>query len=233
MSKIIDKLIDDIIELILEDMDCHHEVDHDEDGVHTSVEYNLNNETKLRGKIKQLLKPGITEEWIYEKAIILTTKMPLWVTYKTRENWAKDFIRSLVEEMPTIGKDWLPTAENINALPEPVRNYIGSLEMNADRPSMVADNIIMKDTIKALEKLTELPEITEAWTEAKAKEIKALIEDAQDEDLSDPVTSLHYLGLCVDITTSIIEELGLKIKKQRDWRGTEILGRDMKKKEEK
>jgi len=52
----VEKLIDDIIELILGDMDCHHEVDHEEDGVHTSVEYNLNNETKLRGMIKELIE---------------------------------------------------------------------------------------------------------------------------------------------------------------------------------
>ena len=51
-----DKLIDYIIELILGNVDCHHEVDHDEDGTHTSVEYNLNNETKLRGMIKELIE---------------------------------------------------------------------------------------------------------------------------------------------------------------------------------
>lgn len=64
MSKTIDKLIDDILELILEDMDCHHEVDQDEYGVHTSVEYSLNDEVKLRGKIKALLKPEVTEEFV-------------------------------------------------------------------------------------------------------------------------------------------------------------------------
>jgi len=52
----IDKLIDDIIELILGDVDCHHEVDHDEDGAHVSVEYNLNDETKLRGMIRELIE---------------------------------------------------------------------------------------------------------------------------------------------------------------------------------
>lgn len=49
------KLIDEIIELILDDVDCHHEVDHEEDGTHMSVEYNLNNETKVRGMIKALI----------------------------------------------------------------------------------------------------------------------------------------------------------------------------------
>ena len=61
MSKTTDKLIDDIIELILDDMDCHHEVDHEEDGVHTSVEYNLNDETKLRGMIGELIDKAIEE----------------------------------------------------------------------------------------------------------------------------------------------------------------------------
>ena len=51
-----EKLIDDIIELILGDVDCHHEVDHDEDGIHLSVEYNLNDETKLRGMIGRLIE---------------------------------------------------------------------------------------------------------------------------------------------------------------------------------
>ena len=65
-----DKLIDDIIELILGDVGCHHEVDHDEDGTHLSVEYNLNNETKLRGMIRELIqKPGVTKEWIEEMAV--------------------------------------------------------------------------------------------------------------------------------------------------------------------
>ena len=56
MSKTTDKLIDDIIELILDDIDCHHEVDHEEDGVHISVEYSLGDEVKLRGMIGELIK---------------------------------------------------------------------------------------------------------------------------------------------------------------------------------
>ncbi len=67
-------------------------------------------------------------------------------------------------------KSWLPTAENINALPEPVRNYIADMQTNADPPSMVADNIIMKDTIKTLEKmLEEKPEPLDL--EQKAREL--------------------------------------------------------------
>ena len=58
-------------------------------------------------------------------------------------------------QKPEIKKGWLPTAENINALPEPVRNYIADMQTNADPPSMVADNIILRDTVKALEKKLE------------------------------------------------------------------------------
>jgi hypothetical protein len=32
-----------------------------------------------------------------------------------------------------IGPDWLPTAEAINALPEPLRRFIHDLETNVDR----------------------------------------------------------------------------------------------------
>ncbi len=121
---------------------------------------------------------------------------------------------------PMIGKGWLPTAKNTNALPEPLRNYIAELATNADPPSMVADNIIMKDTIKTLEKMLEkLPEITEEWAGQKAKKIWDLIKQAQDEDLSDPALDLHYLGLSLDIVDSILEELGLKINKVTKRRG--------------
>lgn len=61
MSKTTDKLTDDIIELILDDIDCYHEVDHDEDGVHTSVEYSLNDETKIRGWIGKLIDKAMEE----------------------------------------------------------------------------------------------------------------------------------------------------------------------------
>lgn len=53
-----DKLIDDIIELVLDDMDCHHERDQDEYGrtTHCTVEYSLKDEAKLRDKIVALIK---------------------------------------------------------------------------------------------------------------------------------------------------------------------------------
>ena len=60
-----DKLVDDIIEFILEDMSCYHE----DDGICSSVEYRLNNEAKVRDKIVALIKkPEVTEEWMAGKA---------------------------------------------------------------------------------------------------------------------------------------------------------------------
>ncbi len=231
-----DKLIDEIIELILEDMDCHHEVDHEEDGVHTSVEYNLKDETKLREKIGELIDKAREATLIKEQE-------------KAKLIWDAT--------CPGIDPTWLPTAENINALPKPLYDYIAGLETNADPPSMVADNIILRDTIKALEikleekpgvteeelfeikaqeyerglrdaKPSELSEITEAWTDTKAKEIKALIEQAQDEDLSDPWMSLHYLGLSLDIVTSIIDDLRPDKRPEIDYKFFRPPGRDKK-----
>ena len=64
----------------------------------------------------------------------------------------KDFILSIVKELkPVVDKSWLPTAENINALPDPIRRYIHDLETNADPAGMVQENIILKENCKALE----------------------------------------------------------------------------------
>lgn len=54
--------------------------------------------------------------------------------------------------MIKIDKNWTPTPENINALPEPVRKYIHDLETNCDPAGMVQENAILKDTCKALER---------------------------------------------------------------------------------
>ena len=72
----------------------------------------------------------------------------------------------------------------------------------------------LSNTIAELQKQAppELPEITEAWAAKKAKEIWQLIKDGQDEDLSDPVQDLHFLGLSLDIVDSIINDLRPKKK---------------------
>lgn len=50
-----------------------------------------------------------------------------------------------------ISKDWLPTPENINALPEPVKKYVHDLETNCDPQYTMQDLILTKDINKQLE----------------------------------------------------------------------------------
>ena len=46
---------------------------------------------------------------------------------------------------------WKPTAENINALPKPLFEYIYHLETMADPAGMVAENTLLKDQTKQLD----------------------------------------------------------------------------------
>ncbi len=46
---------------------------------------------------------------------------------------------------------WLPTAENINALPGPIRGYICDLETRADPAGEVRELVVARDTIRQLE----------------------------------------------------------------------------------
>lgn len=46
---------------------------------------------------------------------------------------------------------WLPTAENINALPEPIRRYIHDLSTRCDPAGEVRELTIARDTIRSLE----------------------------------------------------------------------------------
>lgn len=52
---------------------------------------------------------------------------------------------------PVVPQVWIPTPENINALPEPVRNYICDLETNCDPSETVRHNTILKDQIAGLQ----------------------------------------------------------------------------------
>jgi|tagenome__1003787_1003787.scaffolds.fasta_scaffold8841052_1 hypothetical protein len=46
--------------------------------------------------------------------------------------------------------DWLPTSENINALPLPLRIFIQHLESMADPAVTVRENIVLKDENRQL-----------------------------------------------------------------------------------
>ena len=43
--------------------------------------------------------------------------------------------------------DWTPTADNINALPEPLRRYIHTLETDCDPAGTVRDEVHLRDDI--------------------------------------------------------------------------------------
>jgi hypothetical protein len=76
---------------------------------------------------------------------------------------------------PKIDPTWLPTAKNIDALPKPLYDYVAGLETNADPPSMVADNIIMRDTIRTLEMLLkEKPAVDDEFVEKWADKFDAI-----------------------------------------------------------
>jgi hypothetical protein len=48
-----------------------------------------------------------------------------------------------------IPDDWLPTVDNINALPEPLRRYIHDLETMADPAGIVLENYELRKMVSA------------------------------------------------------------------------------------
>jgi hypothetical protein len=53
-------------------------------------------------------------------------------------------------EMLKIPPDWQPTAENINALPAPLRHYIHDLETRCDRDADTAALAVARDQVRQL-----------------------------------------------------------------------------------
>ena len=47
--------------------------------------------------------------------------------------------------------DWTPTAENINALPDPLREYICHIETLCDPAGIVAENTLLQDQTRQLD----------------------------------------------------------------------------------
>jgi len=52
-----------------------------------------------------------------------------------------------------IPKNWKPTVDNINRLPDPLREYIYQLETDCDPAGTIRDNIFLKDCCIALQKM--------------------------------------------------------------------------------
>jgi hypothetical protein len=104
--------------------------------------------------------------------------------------------------------DWLPTAENINALPEPLRSYIHDLEARADPAGEVRDLVLIRDENRALRtalssafKPGDFPEFTVALASSQAAldEIKA-----GERDIADLLG--HVIGEPLDIEDAECEQ---------------------------
>lgn len=115
-------------------------------------------------QIKRLIEAQAesSEEWIKR----MTENLRVFAGWEsgmndTCEKFVRDhLLKEVLMKKPKVSREfskswiaasWLPTAENIEALPEPVRHYIAELETNCDPPSLVRDNIVIKENIKALE----------------------------------------------------------------------------------
>jgi len=87
-------------------------------------------------------------------------------TWKLNEHAVQVFnqIKEIIQNQPKAGKGWLPTSENINSLPDPIRKYIHDIETNCDPTGMVQENVILKDTCKALQMIKE-PEVDRKFIE--------------------------------------------------------------------
>lgn len=97
---------------------------------------------------------------------------------------------------------WLPTPENINALPEPVRRLIHLLETNTDPAHIVRENILIKDTCKALViKLEEKLTVTNKWIEEKAVDTASDYPDVAFPNL-------------IAIFKKLLKEAGMKVVKK-------------------
>lgn len=121
----------------------------------------------------------------------------------------QDFILSIVQKIKlVVDKDWLPTAENVNALPDPIRRYIHDLETNCDPPSMVRENIILKETCKALEiKLSEAESI-------RAKE-RVFVEHIENHLRDMGIEGKVICKICGKDIDMIAKEAGVEVKNER------------------
>ena len=159
------------------------------------------------------MNPNNEDKWVEEKAKEFLARANVAIqtpeAYRQQLQIAKDFILSIVKELtPVVSKDWLPTAENINALPDPIRRYIHDLETNADPAGMVQENIILKETCKALEiKLSEAESI-------RAKE-RVFVEHIENHLRDMGIEGKVICKICGKDIDIIAKEAGVEVKNER------------------
>lgn len=108
---------------------------------------------------------------------------------------------------------WTPTAENINALPEPVRDYIYHLETMADPAGLVQDNALLKDQTRQLDAMiARLKEvITQEHNDMKKYAVTLIRTITQ----TAVVNTMAENG--IDAVDTAIASRGVK-----DWQETEV-----------
>lgn len=104
---------------------------------------------------------------------------------------------------------WQPTAENVNALPAPVRRYIHDLVSNADPAGTVRDLTIAQDTIRELEFSNRLlrdacNEVVGCFNAAEVEGLQEALSNTTDERLKDLVERrlMYALYACQSLASA-------------------------------
>ncbi len=77
-------------------------------------------------------------------------------------------------------KDWTPTPDNINRLPEPLRRYIHDLETLCDPAGIVAENVLQRDNANMLTVVNNDLTAENARLRARLKEARRLLSHGAD-----------------------------------------------------
>lgn len=99
---------------------------------------------------------------------------------------------------------WLPTSENINKLPEPLRLHIHDLETNCDPAGNISQLALQKDTIKGLEKIVETQR-------EEALKMGRILADISNDQVGALRILEHFCGTPEGVETSMLTTLVKKI----------------------
>lgn len=121
----------------------------------------------------------------------------------------QQFVRDMSQVAQGVPDGWQPTAENINALPEPVRHYIHDLVSNADPAGTARDLTITQDTIRELEFSNRLlrgacNEVVGCFDAAEAEGLQEALANTTDERLKDLVERrlMYALYACQSLASA-------------------------------
>lgn len=123
-----------------------------------------------------------------------------------------------VPPLKWIDVNWLPTPENINMLPEPLRLYIHDLETRCDPTGDTSQLALQKDTIKGLEKtVEEQKEVFANWTPTPENILE--LPDSVREFVNKMQMRIVDMVQKDSIRTKEHNDLVLSIKKHHDQKG--------------